>query len=294
MTVKSPLEQSLDKLFGKLDAAKIFDKAILKSESSKEHYETRLMFAFRKLQAARHHMDNVHRLKDATSKELDVTEPPDVGQIASGAKLSGLRARVVVRRTANEYAFELSACLTAIKSSLDFIATVCALHFPGVEADSIRTLMGLVEKGQKTGPLLDEVAEKLVWLKELRDYRHHLIHRLCIVPTSGWAIESIQGQAVKQSFPVLVPERTPKFVADTRRARLMDDELASGIIESRSEAWATYPDGTRKLLEHSTTYEAAPGFVPVEELMQYHIAELDDFLKKIVLRLIELDFKSVS
>ena len=133
-----------------------------------------------------------------------------------------------------------------------------------------------------------------MWLTELRDYRHYLVHRLCIVPTSGWAMESVEGQVVKQCFPVLVPQGTPKFVADTRRARLMDEELTSGLTELRSEAWVTYPDGTKGLLEHLISYQAAPGFVPIEELMQHHIAELEEFFENIVLRLIELDFKSVS
>lgn len=294
MVSKPPLHQHLDTLFEKLDAAIISENIILKSEKSKEHYETRLMFAFRKLQAARHHLDNVHRLKDVASKELNDAAPPDVGQIASRSELGGVKARVVVRRMANEYAFELSACLTATKGSLDFLATVCALHLSGVKADSIRTLMRLVEKGKKTDPLLYEVAEKLIWLKELRNYRDHLVHRLCIVPTSGWAMESVEGQVVKQSFPVVVPQGTPKFVADTRRARLMDEELTSGLAESRSEAWITYPGAAKELLEHSLSYEAAPGLVPIEELMQHHIAELEEFFEKIVLRLIDLDFKSVS
>lgn len=290
---KPKLTDHLDTLFEKLDATKISKKAILESEKSKEHYESRLMFAFRKLQAARHHLDNVHLLKAETLKELEKAEALDVGDIESKTKLGGMKARLTIHRSANEYAFELSACLAAIKSSLDFLATVCALHMSGVEADSIRTLMRLVEKGSKKGPFLDEVAEKLEWLHELRDYRDYLVHRLVVLPTSGWTIESIADQTVKAAIPVIVPQGTPKFVPDTRRARMMENDRA-GLMESKSEAWVSYDDGTRELHHHSVSYEPAPGFLAVEDLMAHHITELEAFFAKIVDRLIVLDFKPAS
>lgn len=294
MVSNSSPNRRLDTLFEKLDAVSTSEEVIVRSEEDKERYESLLMFAFRKLQAARHHLENIRRFNELTLQELNDSAAREITQSKSGPQLGDVKVRLVVQRSANAYAFELSACLTAIKSSLDFIAMVSALHFSGVDADSIRTLIRLVEKQGKTGPVLDEVAKKLAWLKELREYRHHLVHRLCLVLTSGWVMETVKGQAVKQCCPVVVPQSTPKFVADTRRARMMDRDSTLGINEMRSESWVKYSDGTEELLEYSTSYEAATGFLRVDELMLYHISELEDFFEKVVSRLIDLDFKLAS
>jgi hypothetical protein len=51
--------EHLEALFKNLDAAKLTPETVLKSEAQKEHYETYVMFAFRKLQAARYHCERV-------------------------------------------------------------------------------------------------------------------------------------------------------------------------------------------------------------------------------------------
>lgn len=56
-------------LFELLDEAKLAPATILKTEAQKEHYETLLMFAFRKRQAARYHRDRVDELLKAKQKE---------------------------------------------------------------------------------------------------------------------------------------------------------------------------------------------------------------------------------
>jgi hypothetical protein len=60
--------ECLEALFKRLDAAKLAPVSILASEAQKEHYESTLMFAFRKLQAARYHCEQVDRLIDAQAK----------------------------------------------------------------------------------------------------------------------------------------------------------------------------------------------------------------------------------
>jgi hypothetical protein len=60
----------LDALFKRLDAAKLAPHTLLKSEAHKQHYETTLMFAFRKLQAARYHLGQVEAHLKARDKEL--------------------------------------------------------------------------------------------------------------------------------------------------------------------------------------------------------------------------------
>jgi hypothetical protein len=60
----------METLFKSLDAAAITPEAVLNSEARKEYYESLLMFAFRRLQAARYHSARVDALLASNALEL--------------------------------------------------------------------------------------------------------------------------------------------------------------------------------------------------------------------------------
>src|SRR6267154_1848764 len=151
----------LETLFKSLDAAAITPEAVLNSEARKEYYESLLMFAFRRLQAARYHSARV----DALSNTLELG-----GHAIDPAEHGGLKVTDVVVKTsksAAEFAFELSAFFDAVRSALDFLTRVCVFHMKGLkQADSINTLLNVVDGG-KTGPILKVIAKHSAWLKHL-------------------------------------------------------------------------------------------------------------------------------
>jgi hypothetical protein len=117
------------------------------------------MFAFRKLQAARYHCARVEALiaiQHQELRELHAGAEPDKVNITSVAMRSS--------KSANEFAFELSAFFAAIRSAIDFLAKVCAQHVNGVELTSIKALVRLA-KG-KTDPILDVIAEDAEWIEQ--------------------------------------------------------------------------------------------------------------------------------
>ena len=163
------LSNALDKLFIALDNAPCNQGAIAK-EADKGIYETYLMFALRKMEAAKYHAKNIENLLAAAkSKALDAG--------ATGHKLEGassnlniIKSVIRVHGTPLPYAYELVAFIAAIRSALDF-TQVSAMHFKGIKADSVSVLMKLAAKGMK-GPLLDDFGARLssfiVWSLCLR------------------------------------------------------------------------------------------------------------------------------
>jgi hypothetical protein len=275
----------LEVLFKRLDAAKLAPETILKSEAHREHYESILMFAFRKLQAARYHHRRVEELLDLQRKEL--TRLQETSR-PKGQGLATATATVRISRSADELTFELCAFLAAIRSGIDFLARASAQHLKGVQADSITTLLGLVNDG-KTGPILKVVAQNAEWLLWLREYRDYLVHRLVIQATGGGQVQWKQGKAVATPFPVVVPSKTQTNVPDTRRARAFD-EPESRFNVATSEAFITDGDGKKHLIEHSVEMEPADGYIRIEDLMKRDLAAFEHFFVKIVEVLTELDF----
>jgi hypothetical protein len=277
--------ECLEALFKRLDAAKLAPVSILANEAQKEHYESTLMFAFRKLQAARYHRQQVDRLIEVQAKELDrfhAKFEPKSNKLtitSSTARISG---------SANEFIFELSAFFAAIRSGIDFLAMASSQHLKGVQANSITTLLGLIKKG-KTGPILDEIAEDAEWLIALRDYRDYLVHRLVISTTSGRQVQWTHGSAATTQYPIVVPAETPKHVPDTRRARAYDEPEHRFNVAS-SQASVTYSDGTKHLIEHSVEMEPSSGYIRIEDLMKRELTAFEHFFVKIVGALTKLDF----
>ncbi len=277
----------LQPLFERLDAVELTPESILASEAQKEHYESSLMFALRKLQAGHYHQKQVEALIECRREE--------VAELSAISKPLDNKPDVAthrVTRSGAEFIFELSAFFAAVKSGIDFLAIVCLKHFKGVEGDSIKTLLKLIKSG-KVGPILNEIADNTEWLVHVRDYRDHLVHRLVIGTTSGGQVQWKHGSAATTLFPIAVPSANPNYLPDTRRARAFDEPEHRFHTATR-EASITYPNGKTRQLEHSITMEPAEGYIRIEDLMKRELVAFERFFARIIEALIQIDFAPVQ
>lgn len=287
MMAQPPYTEALEQLLKRLDAAKASNShPIFKNLDDKEHYETRLMFAVRKRQAAKYHMDNmvesIARDLAKASKHATIKKKEKQGS-ASNFTMS-------VTRPSGDCAHELAAFLAALRSGLDFLTMAACRSLPGTTAHSIQTLMSMVAKGQ-TAPILAVVTEHLGWLNQLKDYRDEIIHRLVIQqPDTGWKV-SHNGKTSIAVLPVVVPKRTPRFMADTRRSRMMDADLPLGLDFHESIGKETRPDGSERVFEHTIKYSPAVGYTPIEKFMRKHVGSYDAFLNDVFVLLAKLNFE---
>jgi hypothetical protein len=85
------------------------------------------MYVFRKYKAAQYHLHNVTRhLKEEGDKNIFKKE--DRVRLKKALKVTG-----TIEVTANHYVYELSAFLEAMKSTIDFLATVVSVHLKGIK-----------------------------------------------------------------------------------------------------------------------------------------------------------------
>lgn len=292
-TTKSPDVVALqEELFILLDNAKLVPVTILNSQKHKEHYETLAMFAFRKLEAARYHAAQVDRLYETHRLEsrrvLRRAKKPK-----SGSKISSISTQY--RRPANEFMYELAAFFAAVRSGIDFLARLCIEHtkqMHGVE--SISKFLAMAKEG-RSGATVDVIAKHAVWLMHLRDYRDHLVHFLTITAPIGAGRVWKYGKWKSSLLPVMVPTENPKFVADTRMRRLMEDEdNLPGFSVSTMEMWAAGPNGELIDGKHSVAYLPGIGFERIELQMKHELKMFEAFYSDVLKTLIDLDFAPVE
>jgi hypothetical protein len=159
-------------LFKELDSVQVgVSHPILKTFDDKEHCATRLMFAVRKRQAPKYHLDNIVKgLTEAaieTKKHAAASTKEQLG--------TSIRFSISVTGSWSDCVHELAAFLGALRSGLDFLTMAAVRSLSGTTAHSVHTLMTIVEKGQ-TAPVLTVVAKHLVWLNQLKDYRDEVVH----------------------------------------------------------------------------------------------------------------------
>jgi hypothetical protein len=274
----------MEALFELLDNALLAPATILKSDGQKQHYETLLMFAFRKRQAAIYHRGRVDDLSNEKQKETNRILAK--GKISLGPSVTQMTAKV--SKSANEFTYELSAFFAAIRSSIDFLARLLGEHSKAIEVGSITTYLKLIKAG-KVGPTLDVVGKHEAWLVHLQDYRDYLIHRLVIGAISGGQREFKNGQWINTIYPIAVPDETPTHVPDTRVFRAMDDPENKFDVRS-SELSVTYPGGKAELFER--TFELTPqkGYIRIEKLMDRELKAFESFFVDVVDVLINLKF----
>jgi len=287
MSSDAKIFEVLDKYFKRLDNVPISPTGMFTSESDKERYETFFMYAFRKYLAAIYHYENVRGFIKADEANAQKILPPNL------EKYQASKMVMKISRNADHYAYELSAFLEALKSSVDFLSAACSPHLPGIELDGIGTLIKLVNKRSKTGPIFDEVKRNLKWIERLRSYRHHVVHRRIISTSSGYEKRVVEDVAKTVVHPVIIPESPPSYVPDTRMRRAMKEETFS-FDSSWSEVRVKTADGKEKNLYHSFAYYPPADFVAIEDFMESHLNSFEKFFTEIVHALSSLDFRTCT
>jgi hypothetical protein len=285
MNATSSVFDALDGYLRLLDAAPIAESGMFESQKDKERYETRLMYVFRKYDAARYHLRNVRSHLERDRLDLRPRSPVKM----EGAQFEADEATSSITVSAHHYAHELAAFLEALKSAVDFSAAACKPHLDGVELDSIKTLIKLAKSG-RAGPVYDAVRKNLAWLERLSEYRHHVVHRLVTPMYMGSATMEVGGIAKTAVTPVAVPRNPPKYVPDTRRSAA-DNDLPLTKMTRRTEVTSTGPGGRKsRVVDHSVSFGVAPGYAPIEDFMKEHLHSFETYFVSLLTDLERLDF----
>ena len=283
--------EALDNLLLALDKT---NAPMFPDVEAKENYESRVMFAYRRLSAAKHHLNNVLTQTQSENTELK-------GEIERTTAINKKFVKKRVQLSADSfsaassllqqnpyYSHELIAFLSALRSGLDFIAQIAAKHIKGVQADSISTFVK-DKKKRPTNDFYDLFDSHKEWILELRKYRDKVIHGFNILAPSGYEIHHKAGQSRGTQYPVLVPSSAPLFALDTRRSRDATDRLPNAVMmtgETRE-----FKSGTDVLTDFEVEYLPGAGYIPIEEFMKNHIQSYETFFAAF-LDLIRLsDFK---
>jgi hypothetical protein len=276
----SDVDAALSLLLGALDQAGFAPATLFKDFDHKQRYESLLTFARRRLSAALYHRE---RMDAAVAEEAEAM----AARAAAGA--SGLEAKaespLLTAASASLTSFgtheaaiyELGALLGAIRSGIDFLATAGIMHLKGHDGDSISRMLSWRSQGL-SAPTLNAIDPHAEWLRELRDYRDHLVHKLAITAPSGFGVAIKGGSTATALVPLIIPSITPRYLPDTRYARMVyAGERPFGIVEKSAQAWITNSDGSESILIHEHSYEAAPGYELVTALANRHLGEFRRF-----------------
>jgi hypothetical protein len=294
----------IDKFLDALDMTPVGDSVIFQRKRDKEHYESLLSFTLSNYHSAQYHLRNVEGFIEQEESKLDEFANRSKEELqAFHDEIAGIDAvgfSASRSGSADEYGYELAAFLVDIKTALDFLATMGSFHLRGIQADSIKTFIRLVEKG-KGSRILSVISNWLDWLIALRDYRGKLVHRLVLKHEKGFVLRQMNKHIVKCRYPVVIPEETPSFVFDTRQTRfsdfhydMNDIDTPVGLAIMSSEAWATIDDGPKILLDSNNNVLPAPGFVAIELFMKRHLDNFHSFLMAFLQSLQSFDLETIS
>lgn len=278
-TTHSMFKEKIDRLFKAIDDSPLSEKhPIFRKADDKEYYETQLMFAYRKQEAAEHHIANVEtRLAaDGATAMAAMKKPRKMAESVVAST-----SQMITDVGSHAYVHELAAFLAAIRSGVDFVATAGARTIPGVKTKSVHTLENMVEKGQQ-GKVLDVVKAHQAWLVQLRGYRDEMVHsHLPQAPAMGWLIstkgKAPKGKTSKAVLPIVVPRLTPKRGLDTRRSRMIDEEVPIGLERREMHGTFTHSDGTEVTLGHEVSFKPSPSHMPITEFMNHHLLMYREF-----------------
>ncbi|RJR08346.1 hypothetical protein C4588_05750 [Candidatus Parcubacteria bacterium] len=284
---KSPkVFEFLDNYFSIMDQASVSEKSIFSDENAKEKHESILMYAFRKYRAASYHLERVEQLK------VDTISNTDTDLLSNEHLPNGAKVKISIIRSADHFIYELAAFFAAVKSSIDFLATACSEYIKGIVTDSIRTFIKGVDKNRK-GHIFDVIKKHLLWLKEIREYRHHLVHRMVITASVGHETHKCEHLVKKINYPVVVPKSTPAYFPDTRRSRMLREEM-NYLDCIMSESKVKYSDGTQEIVEFSIKYSPSRDFIEISELMTSHLHQLEAFFCDIIVELKNMNFCAIK
>lgn len=239
------------------------------------------MFVFRKYQSFQYHFQNVVRY--IKEEEDNIVFRKDDGVIIKNP----INRIGTIRTPANHYVYELSAYLEAMKSAIDFLATVVSLHLKGIQFDKISSLMKLVEKGRFL-TIFDQIKPHFDWISKIREYRHHLVHRLMINISKEYKTLKVSDSLKTYKRPIVVPEKSPKYFPDTRLSRNYNRN--SGEKFGQMEIKIKF--GNKSVRTH---FEYLPimGYIPIEKFMVEQLWKFRRFFKDTINVLTALEFKSL-
>ncbi len=239
------------------------------------------MFVFRKYQSFQYHFQNV--LRYLKEEEDNIIFRKDDGVIVKNP----INVHGTIKLPANHYVYELSAFLEAMKSAIDFLATVVSLHLKGIKFDKISSLMKLVEKGRFL-TIFDQIEPHFNWITKIREYRHHLVHRLIISISKEYKTLKVFDSSKTYKRPIVVPEKSPRYFPDTRLSR--NHNRNSGERFGQLEIKTKF--GNKSVITH---FEYLPimGYIPIEKFMVNQLGKFQHFFKDTINILSALDFKEL-
>lgn len=289
----------IDHHMERLDDAVYREAEIFANGVDPQRYESFLWFAADRMASAQYHLANVKGIMDRDAQALQEAAArlhnEHSRSVVEGATLTQFRFSNM--NSANQYSYELSAFLMDLRSALDFLATVAAFHLRGVEADSIRTLIRLVKKS-KTSPTLDAVANHVDWILTFREYRDRVAHRLVIPLKAGFLLEWVGNHHVVNSYPVVVPDKPPAFVPDTREVRAqqlhLDHGMQEGFVIHESKATGSINEGPDELLRYEKWVTPAPGYTLLDVFMTDHLESFEAFFVELVDSLSAFEIQAIG
>jgi hypothetical protein len=281
------LYTKLESHFQNLDECELKGSKIFNTQADKERYESYIMFAFRKFQSLKYHLENTKRL---LKKEAEILAKKSVAL----PEVKGVRSTSFTMKQskdAHELIYELSAFLAALKSCLDLLAEVMSYYLKGIDVNySITPLLKLMKK--RKSKILMFIEKNENWIKDIRDYRHPIIHRLVLHSKSGHEIHQRNGKTTKVLYPVLIPKNTPKFVADTRRQRMMNSNENSLHNSVYSEQTCTVTNnGVEELINFKINIEPSSGYVRIEDFIETNKKVCEKYLIDLIEILNNLNFE---
>lgn len=296
-TTVNDVQAAVASLLTALDQAELAPATLFKDFHHKQRYESLLTFARRRLAAATYHrarIDAVIAEEAAAMSAQAAASAVELQANPSTKLLKPTSASATSYTTHQEAIFELGAMLGALRSAVDFLATMSIMHLVGRNGDSVSMMLKWRSQGL-SAPILDTIAPHETWLRELRDYRDHIVHKQAITAPSGFAVSIEGGSVATAVLPLVIPSTTPAYLPDTRYAQMIfADEGPFGLVEQSAMAWMTNADGTKSVMMHEHSYKPAPGFERVTDLADRHLASFRGFLTHICQSLVQIGFKAHS
>ncbi len=239
------LYEAMERHFSALDTVATVTGTPFPDRDAKDQHETVLMYAFRKRRAAEYHAE---RVRDAALRherdaaailklppvELEFDARPDASaldglppDLASHIREGFSRVRVTEtvssrRVDLTEFACELSAFMSALRSSVDFLAEV-PLRLMRQKGTASALLV--LADGNRSSPLLDAFRPHAAWLREFRSYRDQHVHRVFARVRGGAHVVVREGVTRGGALPIVVPRSAPGRELDTREIRAMEGGL---------------------------------------------------------------------
>lgn len=272
-TTDKELNVASEALLQALDGAPF--AGILKNQEVKDWLETLVLQAFRKLDAAQHHHTNIQESIYRNKKRFE--EHIKADNYDAGGLLNAASTHVGVV-PASDLAYELDALLAAIRSSIDFGGRILALHLGMDKKTSISEVLKLVKKSPN--PPFAFLLEWAPWIEDVREYRDQCTHYRTLRLHTGYEAIHRNGVLTWALRPAVIPKAHGHDRPDTRRDRMMEDQIEDpvGLNRSASSMSVKAPDGTVLQFEHSVEYMPADGYILVEQFSSQHVRHLQGFL----------------